>query len=117
MIEGFNGFGLAFRTKYTLNSAGLLHTEGPGLVIQEFGLYSVGLAGAYLVAAADPARFGGVGIAGLAINLCAGVMHLLRSAGVYFGDSQPMLSPAFERKAGFVHAFALLVLLVIQHEL
>jgi hypothetical protein len=43
-------------------------------------------------------------------------MHLLRSAGVYFGGARPMLGCAFERKAGFVHGFALLALVFIQHE-
>lgn len=114
MIEAFNGLGLAFRTRRTLASAGLVHADGPGLLIQEFGVYSLGIAGAYLVAATDPIRFGGVGLVGIAINLCAGAMHLLRSAGMYFGDARPMLQRAFERRAGVVHAFALLVLVVSQ---
>ena len=116
MIEGFNGFGLAFRTRRTLGSAGLVHADGPGLLLQEFGVYSLGIAGAYLVAAADPIRFGGVGIAGIAINLCAGAMHVLRSAGMYFGDARPMLNRTFERRASFVHAFALLVLFASRHQ-
>lgn len=114
MIEAFNGLGLAFRTKHTLESAGLVHTDGPGLLVQEFGVYSLGIAGAYLVAAWDPVRFGGVGVAGIAINLCAAAMHLCRSFGVYFGDARPILSRAFERKAGLIHAFALLVLFLSQ---
>jgi hypothetical protein len=112
VIEAFNGLGLAFRTRCTLRAAGLVHTDGPGLLVQEFGVYSLGIAGAYLVAAWDPIRFGGVGVAGIAINLFAAIMHLLRSAGRYFGDARPILSRAFERKAGFVHVFALLVLVL-----
>src|SRR5262245_61327181 len=111
LIEAFNGLGLAFRTRRTLEAAGLVHTDGPGLLIQELGVYSLGIAGAYVLAAWDPLRFGGVGVVGIAINFCAAAMHLLRSAGRYFGDARPMLSRAFERKAGFVHVFALLVLL------
>ena len=113
-IEGFNGLGLAFRTKRTLTSAGVVHADGPGLLIQEFGVYSVGIAVAYLVAALDPIRFCGIGIAGIVINLLAGGMHLFRSAGVYFGDARPMMNRASERKASFVHAFALLVLFISQ---
>jgi len=110
VIEGFNGVQLAFRTKRTLESAGLSYDDGPGLVAQEFGVYSIGIAAAYLAAAFDPARFWGVAIMGIAINLAAGAMHLLRSAGIYFGDARPATSRGFERKAGFVHAFALLAL-------
>lgn len=109
IIEGFNGLGLAFRTKRTLSSAGLAHVDGPGLVIQEFGIYSLGIAVAYLVAAFDPLRLWAVAFIGIAINLAAGTMHLLRSYGIYFGGARPVLSPAFERRAGFVHTFALLV--------
>lgn len=116
MIEAFNGIGLAFRTRRTLESAGLVHTDGPGLLIQEFGVYSLGIAAAYVVAACDPIRFGGVGIAGIAINVCAAAMHLLRSAGMCFGDARPILSRAFERNAGLVHVFALLVLLLSQQQ-
>ena len=104
-----------FARRRTLESAGFIHADGPGLLIQEFGFYSIGIAAAYLVAAWDPIRFGGIGIAGIAINGCAGAMHLLRSAGLYLGDARPMLSNTFERKAGFVHAFALVVLFVSQH--
>ena len=114
LIEGFNGIRLAFRTKHTLGSAGLVHTDGPGLLIQEFGVYSLGIAGAYLLAASDPIRFGGVGVTGIVINLLAGAMHLLRSVGVYFGDARPMLDRALEGKASFVHALALLVLFINQ---
>jgi hypothetical protein len=116
MIEAFNGLRLAFRTRRTLGAAGLVHTDGPGLLVQEFGVYSLGIAGAYVVAAWDPIRFGGVGVAGIAINVCAAAMHLLRSAGLYFGDARPVLGRAFERKAGLVHAFALLVLLLSQYQ-
>lgn len=111
-IEGFNGVQLAFRTKRTLESAGLSYDDGPGLVAQEFGVYSLGIAVAYLVAALDPARFWGVALVGIAINLAAGAMHLLRSAGIYFGDARPATSRSFERKAGLVHAFALLGLFI-----
>ncbi|MGQ0557867.1 MAG: hypothetical protein ACT4PN_18200 [Nitrospiraceae bacterium] len=109
MIEGFNGIGLAFRTKRTLESAGLIHTDGPGLLVQEFGVYCLGLAVAYAIAAFDPVRFWCVALIGITINLAAGTMHLLRSYGVYFGGARPMLSQVFERKAGFVHTFALVV--------
>jgi len=109
IIEGFNGLGLAFRTKRTLSSAGLVYVNGPGIVIQEFGIYSLGITVAYVIAAFDPVRLWGVALIGIAINLAAGTMHLLRSYGIYFGGARPMLSPAFERKAGFVHTFALLV--------
>jgi len=110
VIEGVNGVQIAFRTKRTLESAGLSYDDGPGLVAQEFGVYNLGIAAAYLVAAFDPARFWGVTIVGIAINLVAGAMHLLRSAGIYFGDARPVTSRGFERKAGFVHVFALLAL-------
>ena len=114
LIEGFNGFALAFRTKRTLDSARLAHADGPGLLIQEFGVYSVGLAAAYLAAAWDPIRFAAVGVSAIAVNLCAGAMHFLRSAGIYFGDARPLLGSAFERRAGLVHAFALLIVLLGQ---
>lgn len=112
IIEGFNGVHLALRAKRTLESAGLAYEEKSGLVVQEFGVYSLAIAAAYLVAAFAPARFWGVAIVGLAINLAAGAMHLLRSAGVYFGDARPATSRSFERKAGLVHAFALLALFI-----
>ncbi|MGC4096387.1 MAG: hypothetical protein QM706_04665 [Nitrospira sp.] len=114
LIEGFNGIGLAFRTKRTLESAGLDYTNGPGVLIQEFGIYSLGMAVAYLIAASDPVRFGGVGLMGMMINLGAGTMHLFRSVGVYVGDARPMLGRLFERKAGIVHTFAVLVLVLNQ---
>ena len=47
---------------------------------------------------------------GIAFNLSAGAMHLLRSAGIYFGDARPVMSGDFERKAGVGHVVALLVL-------
>lgn len=116
MIEGFNGISLAFRTKQTLESAGLIHADGPGLLAQEFGLYSLGLAVVYLIAAFDPVRLWCVALIGIAINLAAGTMHLLRSHGLYFGNARPILSRACERNAGFVHAFALLMAWFVQHE-
>ena len=116
LIEGFNGIGLAFRTKRTLESVGLIHTDGPGLLVQEFGLYNLGLAVVYAIAAFDPVRLWCVAFIGIAINLAAGTMHLLRSYGVYFGGARPMLSQAFERKAGFVHVFALLMAWFVQYE-
>jgi hypothetical protein len=64
-----------------------------------------------LVAAHDPVRFGAIGVAGIAINVCAGTMHFLRSLGTYVGDARPVLSRASECRAGLVHAFALVVLL------
>lgn len=114
LLEGVNGIGLVFRTKRTLESAGLNHTDGPGLLIQEFGVYSLGIAAAYLIAASDPSRFGGVGLMGIMINLGADAMHLFRSVGVYVGDARPMLDRLFERKAGCVHTFAVLVLVLSQ---
>ena len=39
-----------------------------------------------------------------------------RSAGVYFGDARPILNPAFEHKAGFVHGCALLVVTFLHYE-
>ena len=113
LIEGFNGFGLTFRTRCTLESAGLEHADGPGLLVQEFGVYSLGIAAAYLVAAFDPIRFWGVGIAGCAINLAAGAMHGLRAAGIHLGGARPLLGRAFEGRAGLVHGFALAVLLAV----
>lgn len=112
-IEAYNGLALAFRTRRTLAAAGLAYADGPGLLVQEFGVYSLGIAAAYVVAAFDPVRFGAVAVAGIAINLGAGAMHMLRSADIYLGDAGPMLSNAFERRAGVVHAFALLVLSVV----
>lgn len=41
---------------------------------------------------------------------------LYRSAGVDFGDAGPILNPAFEHKAGFVHGFALLVVTFLHYE-
>lgn len=86
-LEGRNGLRLAFRTRHTLASAGIPDDDGSGLVVQEFGVYSLGIAAAYVLAALDPARFWGVALAGIAINLAAGTMHLLRSGGIYFGDA------------------------------
>lgn len=111
-IEGFNGVQLAFRAKRTLESAKLSYDDGPGLLVQEFGVYSLAIAAAYLIAAVNPARFWGVAVVGSAVNLAAGVMHLLRAFGIYFGDARPMTSRGFERKAALVHAFALLVLFI-----
>jgi len=117
LIEGYNGLSLAFRTRRTLESAGIVHAEGPGLLVQEFGVYSLGIAAAYCIAAWDPIRFGAIGAVGIAINLGAAAMHLLRSVGVYFGDTSPVLSRGFERNAGLVHVLALLLLFLGQHEM
>lgn len=111
-IEGFNGVQLAFRAKRALESAKLSYHDGPGLLVQEFGVYSLGIAAAYLIAALNPAKFWSVAVVGIVINLAAGAMHLLRSFGVYFGDARPVTSRSFERKAGSVHAFALLALFI-----
>ena len=110
--EGLIGGRLAFRTRRTLEGAGLAYDEGNGLVVQEFGIYSLGIAAAYVIAALDPVRFWAVALVGIAFNLSAGTMHLLRSAGIYFGDARPVMSRGFERKAGVVHAVALLVLFI-----
>jgi len=107
-IEGFNGVQLAFRARRTLRSAGIAYEDGSGLLVQEFGFYSLGIAAAYVIAASDPARFWGVALAGIAINLSAGAMHLLRSIGIYLGDAKPVTSAAAERTAGCVHAMGLL---------
>ena len=112
-IDGWNGVRLALRARQTLRAAGLSCDGGPGLLVQEFGVYSIGIAAAYLVAASDPTRFWGVAIAGIAINLSAGAMHLLRSVGIYLGDAEPLMSAATERKAGFVHAAGLFALVII----
>ena len=112
VIEGFNGLRLAFRARRTLESIGLRYEEGLGLLIQEFGIYSLGIAAAYVNAAFDPVRFWGVALPGMAINLAAGTMHLLRSVGIYFGDTHPMMSQGFERRAGLVHAAAAVVLII-----
>lgn len=112
-IEALNGLRLALRARQTLRAAGLSWDGGPGLLVQEFGFYNIGIAAAYLIAASDPARFWGVAIAGIAINLSAGAMHLLRSVGIYLGDAEPLMSAAAERKAGFVHAAALFALMII----
>ncbi len=112
VIEGFNGLRLAFRARRTLESIGLRYEEGLGLLIQEFGIYSLGIAAAYLMAAFDPVRFWGIALTGITINLAAGAMHLLRSVSIYFGDTRPMMSQGFERKAGLVHAAAAVVLVI-----
>lgn len=111
-IEGFNGVQLAFRAKRALELAKLSYDDGPGLLVQEFGVYSLGIAAAYLIAALNPARFWGVAVVGIIINLAAGAMHMLRSFGIYFGDARPVTSRSFERNAGFVHACALIALCV-----
>lgn len=111
VIEGFNGLRLAFRARRTLESVGLRYEEGLGLLIQEFCIYSLGIAAAHLIVAFDPVRFWGVALTGMAINLAAGTMHLLRSVGIYFGDTRPMMSQGFERKASSVHAAAAVVLI------
>ena len=111
-IEGFNGLQLAFRARRTLESVGLRYEEGPGLLIQEFGVYSLGIAAAYLIAAFDPVRFLGVALIGMAINLAAGTMHILRSVGIYFGSTRPTMSRSFERRAGLVHAAAVVLLII-----
>lgn len=111
-IEGFNGVQLAFRAKHALASAKLSYHDGPGLLVQEFGVYSLAIAVAYLMAAVNPVRFWSVAVVGSAINLAAGAMHLLRSCGIYFGDVRPLTSRGFERKAVLVHTLALLALFI-----
>lgn len=108
--EGAVGLRMAFRTRRTFDGAGLRYSDGPGIVLQEFGVYSLAIAAAYLVAAIDPARFWPVAIAGLAVNIMAGSMHLLRSRDVYFGDAVPMLPARAERKSGLTHALAAIAL-------
>ena len=87
LIEGFNGTNFAFRAKHTFRTFKLSYDDGPGIVIQEFGVYSLRLATAYLLAAWEPAWRGGMVIAGIAINVFAGAMHFLRARGIYFGDA------------------------------
>jgi hypothetical protein len=112
--EGRVGAQLAFRTKRTLEGAQLVYDEGNGRVVQEFGIYSLGIAAAYGIAAWDPARLWAVALVGVAFNLSAAGMHLSRSAGIYFGDVRhPIMSRRFERNAGTVHVLALLVLLAV----
>ena len=111
--EGSIGRRLAFRTKGTFESAGLAYDDAGGIVAQEFGVYSIGIALAYLVAALDPARYWGVAMMGIAINISAGAMHFLRSAGIYFGNARPIFSADFERKAGLGHAAALVALFAL----
>ena len=48
------------------------------------------------------------------INLGAGAMHLFRCVGVYVGDARPLLDRHVERRAGWVHTFAVLVLVLSQ---
>ena len=113
LIEGSNGIAFALRGKRTLSSAGLAYHEGPGLLIQEFGVYSFAIALAYVVAAFDPFRRPGILVAGISINIAAACMHLARSKGVYFGDAMPALTSRSERNQGLVHAFSLAVLVAV----
>ena len=110
--EGFIGRQLAFRTRRTVEGAGLTYDEGNGLVVQEFGMYSLGIAVAYVIAAIDPARCWAVALVGIAFNVSAGAMHLLRAGGLYLGDARPVMSRRFERKAGVGHALAVLALVI-----
>jgi hypothetical protein len=111
--EGLIGGRLAFRTRRTLEAAGLAYDDGNGLVVQEFGVYSLGIAAAYVVAALAPVQCWAVALVGITFNLSAGMMHLLRSAGIYFGDARPVMSRGFERKAGIVHAAVVFTLVII----
>ena len=113
LIEGFNGANFAFRAKHTFRTFKLSYDDGPGTVIQEFGVYSLGLATAYLLAAWEPAWRGGMVLVGIAINVFAGGMHFLRARGIYFGDAQPMLSRRSEGTQGLVHAFVVGALIFI----
>ncbi len=113
LIEGFNGANFAFRVKHTFRTFKLSYDDGPGIAIQEFGVYSLGLATAYLVAAWEPAWRSGTVLAGIAINVFAGGMHVLRARGIYFGDAQPMLSRRSEGTQGLVHALVVGALIVI----
>lgn len=106
LIEGANGIAFAFRARRTLSSAGLSYHDGPGLLIQEFGVYSIALGLAYGVAVFDPLRRPGILLTGLVINIAAACMHLARSTGIYFGDARPRLSARSERYQGLVHVFA-----------
>ncbi len=113
LIEGFNGTNFAFRAKHTFRTFKLSYDDGPGIAIQEFGVYSLGLATAYLLAAWEPAWRGGMVLAGIAINVFAGGMHFLRARGIYFGDAQPMLSRRSEGTQGLVHALVVGALIVV----
>ena len=114
LIEGFNGANFAFRAKHTFRTFKVsYYDDGPGIAIQEFGVYSLGLATAYLLAAWEPAWRGGMVLAGIVINVFAGGMHFLRARGIYFGDAQPMLSRRSEGTQGLVHALVVGALIVI----
>ena len=89
VVEGGNGIAFALRGRRTLSSAGLSYHDDPGLLIQEFGVYSIAIALTYLLAVFNPVWRPGLLIAGIAINVAAACMHLIRSAGLYFGDTIP----------------------------
>ena len=109
LIEGGNGLAFALRAKRTLSSVGLSYHEDPGLVIQEFGVYSLAIASTYLFAVVDPLRRPGVLVAGIIINGAAACMHLARSLGIYFGGAMPKRVPV-ERISGPRSRFSLAVL-------
>ena len=112
LVEGSNGFRFALSARRTLEAVKLSYDDGPGLLLQEFGVYSLALASAYLLAILDPIRRPGIVVVGILINLTAGSMHLARSAGVYFGDAKPMLPHHSERNQGLVHALSFVALCV-----
>lgn len=110
LIEGWNGIAFTFRGRRTLSSAGLSYHDDPGLLIQEFGVYSIAIALTYLLAVFDPIWRPGILLAGIAINVAAACMHLARSVGLFFGDAIPRLSSQSERNQGLVHAFSFITL-------
>lgn len=110
IIEGANGLAFTLRSRRTLTKAGLSYDDGPGLLVQEFGVYSIAIALAYVVATFDPDRRHGVILVGISINVAAGAMHLARAFGIYLGDAKPILAAATERNQGLVHAVSVLLL-------
>ena len=105
LIEGWNGISFALRGRRTLSSAGLSYHDDPGLLIQEFGVYSTAIALSYLLAVFYPIWRPGILFVGFAINVAAACMHLARSVGLYFGDTIPRLSSRSERNQGLVLVF------------
>ena len=110
LVEGVNGLSFAFRGRKTLESAGLPYHPGPGLLIQEFGVYSIAISLAYLAALLVPGWRTGVVVVGVLINVAAACMHLSRSVGGYFGGAIPGLSSRSERNQGIVHVLSASVL-------
>lgn len=101
-IELFNGLQLALRARKVVSiddSSGVGH----GL-IQEFGLYSLGLAAAYLATALHPIHLAGVLLVAMAVNVGPAIMHGLRAAGVFFGGVTSGAGRGPELQAGLLHA-------------